>query len=295
MTKTRYFDTLHPVVCFLYFVAVLVFTMTCMHPIMTGISLLGAMLFAGQLEGWRRVASTGRFVLPICLLIAISNPLFNHRGVTMLFILFDQWITLEAVVYGMISAASLAAVIYWFVCYQAVMTSDKFLFLFGQAAPNTALLITMTLGLIPRLQERRRQIRETQRMLCPEGSRVLPRLQAATRNLSALLTWSMENAIQTADSMKARGYGVRRRTTFHLFAFDTRDALVLGLILALTLVCALARSFGHGAMNYYPRMDAVVTGPSGLMLYTVFGVLNFLPTLLEIKEAHKWRCWNLNN
>lgn len=291
----KYFNTLHPAVCLFYFVAVLIFTMTCMHPVMTGISLVGAILFAGQLEGWQRVLSTGKFVLPIFLLIAIATPLFNHRGVTLLFILFGRWFTLEAVVYGLVSAASLAAVIYWFVCYQAVMTSDKFLFLFGQAAPNTALLITMTLGLIPRLQERSRQIRETQQMLCPDSGRVLPRMRAAVRNLSALLTWSMENAIQTADSMKARGYGVRRRTTFHLFVFDTRDALLLGLLLALTLVCMLARSFGHGAMNYYPRMDAVITGPSGLMLYSVFGVLALLPTLLEIKEAHKWRYWSLNN
>lgn len=290
-----YFNTLHPIVCLFYFLAVLAFSMMCMHPVMTGISLVGAILFAAQLEGWRRILSTGKFVFPIFLLIVIANPLFNHRGVTVLFVLFGRWFTLEAVVYGLVSAASLAAVIYWFVCYQAVMTSDKFLFLFGQAAPNTALLISMTLGLIPRLQGRSHQIKETQKMLCPDNGRVLPRLRAATKNLSALLTWSMENAIQTADSMKARGYGVRRRTTFHLFVFDTRDALMLGLLLALTLVCVLARSFGHGTMNYYPRMDAVITGPSGLMLYTVFGILALLPTLLEIKEAHKWRCWNLKN
>lgn len=291
----KYFDSLHPVVCMVYFVSVLVFTMTCMHPVMTGLSLLGAILFSAQLEGWRRVAATGRFVLPVCLLIAVANPLFNHRGVTLLAVLFDQWITLEAVVYGVVSAASLAAVIYWFVCYQAVMTSDKFLYLFGKAAPNTALLITMTLGLIPRLKERSRQIQETQEMLYPGAKRLLQRLRCATRNLSALLTWSMENAIQTADSMKARGYGVRRRTTFHLFFFDTRDALVLSLVLSLTMVCAVARAFGHGAMDYYPRMNAIFTGPSGLTLYMVYGILTVLPTLLELKEAYQWRCWNLNN
>ena len=291
----KYFNSLHPFVCMFYFVSVLVFTMTCMHPVMTGISLSGAIFFAAQLTGWRQVATTGRFVLPVFLLIALANPLFNHRGVTLLFILFDQWITLEALVYGVVSAASLAAVIYWFVCYQAVMTSDKFLFLFGKAAPNTALLITMTLGMIPRLQERSRQIRETQEMLYPDSKRLLQRLHAAMRNLSSLLTWSLENAIQTADSMKARGYGVRRRTTFHLFVFDTRDAFIFGLLLSLTMICALARVFGHGAMEYYPRMDAIFTGPSGWMLYTVFGILAFLPTILELKEARKWRCWNFNN
>ena len=58
----------------------------------------------------------------------------------------------------------------------------------------------------------------------------------------------MENAVQTADSMKARGYGVKRRTTFHLFVFDSRDAAVLGLILALTGICVLGRVFGHARL-----------------------------------------------
>lgn len=238
---------------------------------------------------------TSRFVLPMFLLIAIANPLFNHRGVTMLCMLFDQWFTLEAVCYGLVSAASLSAVIFWFTCYQAVMTSDKFLFLFGQIAPNTALLITMTLGLIPRLQERSAQIRTAQKMLLPENKRLLPRLHAANRNLSALLTWSMENAVQTADSMKARGYGVRRRTTFHLFVFDSRDAAVLGLILALAGICVLGRVFGHGTMEFYPRMDAVFTGVSGAVLYIAFAVLALFPSILEMKEKLTWRCCGLTD
>ena len=293
--RMRFFGGLHPAVSFLYFAAVLALTLVCFHPVMAALSLVGAVCFSAQLNGWRSVGLTSRFVLPMFLLIAIANPLFNHRGVTMLCMLFDQWFTLEAVCYGLVSAASLSAVIFWFTCYQAVMTSDKFLFLFGQLAPNTALLITMTLGLIPRLQERSAQIRTAQKMLLPENKRLLPRLHAANRNLSALLTWSMENAVQTADSMKARGYGVRRRTTFHLFVFDTRDAAVLGLILALAGICVLGRVFGHGTMEFYPRMDAVFTGISGAVLYIAFAVLALFPSILEMKEKLTWRCCGLTD
>ena len=210
--RMRFFGGLHPAVSFLYFAAVAL-TLVCFPPSMAALSLIGAVFFSPQIK---RLAKRGAdtFVLPMFLLIAIANPLFNHRGVTMLCMLFDQWFTLEAVCYGLVSAASLSAVIFWFTCYQAVMTSDKFLFLFGQIAPNTALLITMTLGLIPRLQERSAQIRTAQKMLLPENKRLLPRLHAANRNLSALLTWSMENAVQTADSMKARGYGVSAAPRF---------------------------------------------------------------------------------
>ena len=52
-------------------------------------------MFSAQLNGWRSVGLTSRFVLPMFLFIAIANPIFNHRGVTMLCMLFDQWFTLE--------------------------------------------------------------------------------------------------------------------------------------------------------------------------------------------------------
>ena len=80
----RFFGGLHPAVSFLYFAAVLALTLVCFHPLMAALSLVGAVCFSAQLNGWRSVGLTSRFVLPMFLLIAIANPLFNHRGVTML-------------------------------------------------------------------------------------------------------------------------------------------------------------------------------------------------------------------
>ena len=292
--RMRFFGGLHPAVSFLYFAAVLALTLVCFHPVMAALSLVGAVCFSAQLNGWRSVGLTSRFVLPMFLLIAIANPLFNHRGVTMLCMLFDQWFTLEAVCYGLVSAASLSAVIFWFTCYQEVMTSDKFLYLFGKPFPGTSLLITMTLRFIPQLQQNRREIRQSQAMLQEEGTRLLQRLGSALRNLSVLLTMSMEAAVETADSMKARGYGAKRRTTFHLFRFDGRDARTLGLILAVAGICITARAFGHGYMEFYPAMTPVLLGNSSYTMFVFYAVLMFLPGILETKEAIRWRSYGLN-
>ena len=245
-TRMRFFGNLHPAVSMAYFVLVLGLTLACMHPVTVVLSFLGASWFSIRLRGWRAYGHTMRFVGPMFLLIALANPLFNHRGVTMLFTINHLWYTLEAVCYGLVSGCSLCAVIMWFTCYQEVMTSDKFLYLFGKPFPGTSLLITMTLRFIPQLQQNRREIRQSQAMLQEEGTRLLQRLGSALRNLSVLLTMSMEAAVETADSMKARGYGAKRRTTFHLFRFDGRDARTLGLILAVAGVCITARAFGHG-------------------------------------------------
>ena len=154
--RARYFAALHPSVCMAYFVAAIGLTLACSHPAAAALSLAGGTAFSILLRGGKETANTYKFVLPMFLLIAIGNPLFSHRGATMLFMLFDQWITLEAISYGLVSACTLSAIIVWFACYQQVMTSDKFLYLFSNIAPNTALLITMTLRFIPKLKKMRR-------------------------------------------------------------------------------------------------------------------------------------------
>ena len=126
-----YFQGLHPAVSFTYFAAVIGMTLACMHPVLSPLSFLGAAAFLICLKGWKSLLGTMRFLLPMMLVIVVANPLFNHRGVTMLFMLFDQWITLEAIGYGAVSACQLAAVVLWFACYQEVITSDILFRAFG--------------------------------------------------------------------------------------------------------------------------------------------------------------------
>lgn len=163
--RMRFFGTLHPAVSMCCFVCVIGLTLACPHVVTVLLSLLGGAMFNLALRGGKAFGRTMRFVLPMFLIVCIGNPLVNHRGVTMLFLLFDQWITLEAIVYGVVTACSLAAVILWFGCYQEVMTSDKFLYLFGKIAPATALLITSALRFIPQMQQNAAQIKESRAML----------------------------------------------------------------------------------------------------------------------------------
>lgn len=291
--RMRFFGTLHPAVSMCYFVCVIGLTLACPHVVTVLLSLLGGAMFNLALRGGKAFGKTMRFVLPMFLIVCIGNPLVNHRGVTMLFLLFDQWITLEAIVYGVVTACSLAAVILWFGCYQEVMTSDKFLYLFGKIAPATALLITSALRFIPQMQQNAAQIRQSRAMLQDNSPRLFQKLAHAIQNLSALLGMSMENAVQTADSMKARGFGARRRTTFHLFRFDARDARTLALILTLFGICVVARCYGHGYMEYYPRITALTMGASSMTMFILFAALMLLPSILEAKEAVVWRSYGL--
>ena len=286
--KRIHADTIHPSCILLFFVGIIGLTLACHHPVMVVVSVVCACLYLISLKGLHTLIQKMRFALLLMLIIALANPLFNRSGVTMLFVLFDQWVTLEAVMYGIVSGVQLASVILWFACYQAVMTSDKFLYLFGKLAPSASLLITMTLRLIPVIQLQLKQIQTSQRMLMKKTDRVSLKMNAAIRHISTLLSWSMENAVEMADSMKARGYGIRRRTTFHLFRFDTRDSVILCLLFFICGMCMLARSFGHGTMIFYPQMSLIITGTSGVVMYSAFAFLGLLPTLFEITERLRY-------
>lgn len=293
-TRVDYFEHLHPVCILLYFVIMIGLVLVCMHPLILSIACLGAFLLLALTEGLESSAGRIKFVFPMFLLITIANPLFNHRGVTRLFLLGGQWVMAEAVMYGVTAALSLSALILWFGCYQKLMTSDKFLYLFGKAAPSSALLVTIALGLIPGLNRKLRQIREGQQTLDVRKEQRFGRLWQAMRQISTLLDWSLESAVNQADSMKARGYGFRKRTTFHLFRFDSRD-LMFVILTGIPGTCCLAgRWMGYGKMEFYPRM--IQTGSvRGQILYAAaFAFLAMLPAILECGEKIKWHYYSLN-
>ena len=69
-----------------------------------------------------------------------------------------------------------------------------------------------------------------------------------------MITWALENAIETADSMKSRGYGLKGRTAFSIYRFDERDKYTLiwfALCGMFLLSGTLLSAFGFG---YFPNV-----------------------------------------
>ncbi|MEG1317234.1 MAG: energy-coupling factor transporter transmembrane protein EcfT, partial [Oscillospiraceae bacterium] len=78
--------------------------------------------------------------------------------------------TLEAIVYGFASAALLASVMCWFSCYNAVMTSDKFVCLFGRIIPSLSLLLSMCLRFVPKFKAQIKEVSNAQRCVGRDAS-----------------------------------------------------------------------------------------------------------------------------
>ena len=286
------FSGYHPLVNFLYFALVLVFSMCFMHPVCLLISLGSATAYNLYLKGRKGLRFSLRFLLPMMVLAAVLNPAFNHEGATILAYLPNgNPLTMESMIYGLAAAFMLASVVQWFSCYNEVMTSDKFVYLFGRIIPALSLVLSMTLRFVPRFNAQLKVVRQAQQCIgrdLSDGS-IPRRMRNGITILSILVTWSLENAIETADSMKSRGYGLPGRTAFSIYRFDSRDAsamLWLGFCLWYIL---FGWASGGLAFRYYPSIKVGVPGPFPISFLLVYLALCLTPLILNGREDIQWK------
>lgn len=282
------FSSFHPIINFLYFALVLLFTMFLMHPVSLAISLGCAMTYAVSLNGRKAVRFSLIAVLPMMMLTAAVNVLFSHEGATILtYLPSGNPLTLESIVYGVASSVMLASVLMWFSCYTQVMTSDKFVYLFGRIIPALSLVLSMTLRFVPKFKAQAKVVAQAQACVgrsVSQGS-LWQRAKHGITIMSILVTWSLENAIETADSMKSRGYGLKGRTAFSIYRFDDRDRYALLWLLFCGSFIVSGWMAGSLQWRYYPTID----GDLAISFQLVYLALCVTPVIVNGWEARTWK------
>lgn len=291
MERRDVFSGCHPVNNFLYFALVLVFTMVFLHPVSLVLSLVSGLVWLVSLKGKQAVFSGMKILVPMMLMAAILNPAFNHQGVTILtYLPSGNPLTLESILRGLAGAVMLAAVIIWFQCWSVVLTSDKFVYLFGRVIPALSLVLSMTLRFIPKFKAQLAVVTQAQRCMGRDVSQgsVAQRVRTGITILSILITWSLENAIETADSMKSRGYGLPGRTAFSIYRFDKRDKAILLWLLVLGGYILAGWFTGNMAWQYTPIIQGAV-GVFAMTFQLAYLALALTPVLLQRKEDRTWK------
>ncbi|MBO4331396.1 MAG: energy-coupling factor transporter transmembrane protein EcfT [Oscillospiraceae bacterium] len=292
MKNADTFSGCHPTVNFLYFGLVLFFTMFFKHPVYLAVTLASAVAYNVYLRGRKGMKFALQYMLPLAISAAVFNPTFNHEGVTILtYLPSGNPLTLESMYYGLGASAMLISVIIWFSSYSEVMTSDKFVYLFGRVIPALSLVLSMTLRFIPKFKAQLHVVSDAQKCVgrsVSDGS-LLRRVRNGVTVFSIMLTWSLENAIETADSMKSRGYGLPGRTAFSIYRFDERDRL---LILWLTF-CGVF--IGSGAVTgatywqYYPVTKGVELNCLTLTFPLCYLAMCLTPLIINVEADRKWK------
>jgi len=286
------FSSYHPITNFIFYILVFWFALIMKHPICLGISLIASIAYWLYLNKKTAMKLLSIFVMPMMLLIVLLNPVFNHQGMTILLYLpSNNPLTLESIINGIAVACITATFIIWFMSYTEIMTSDKFVYIFGRVFPPLSLAVSMILRFIPKFGTHWKTVIDAQKNLgrdIKSGS-LFERTKIAFKVLSIMITWSIENSIESASSMKSRGYGTEKRTAFSIYRFDKRDRdmLVWLLFLGFYLLSAI---FTKGLyFRYYPNIKGVAINPFTISFFVSYLMLCITPLIVDLKEDRVWK------
>jgi len=291
------FARYHPVVNFLYFGILLAFSMVSMQPVCLCISVICSIIYYVLLKGAKAVKLLLRGALPLFLLTVIINPAFSHQGVTILcYLPTGNPLTLESIIYGIFAGLMVIGILVWFACFSEIVTSDKFIYLFGRIIPALSLVISMTLRFVPRFTHQFNVVREVQKTMGRDTStgKILQRVKNAVTCFSIVITWSLENAIETSDSMNSRGYGIKHRTAYSIYRWEDRDKTAI-LFLAFCAIFLLTGELsGNLFWRYFPSIRGVLFEPITIALEFVYLLLCAMPIYLNRREERLWNSLESN-
>jgi energy-coupling factor transport system permease protein len=271
---------------FLFFAGAIGCSVLIQHPVYLLVgTLTGAsyyLLLNGR-KGWKLILG----LLPLFLFLMAINPLFNTFGETALCYLLGRPYTLEALRYGAVLGGVFVTMLLWFGCYNKVLTSDKFTSLFGNLIPAISLLLVMVFRMVPNLMRKAAQFAGARKSIgkgAGENAATKEKLSDGMTVLGALTSWALEGSVVTGDSMRSRGYGTAKRSSFMIYRMSITDWTLLIVIPSLLALVIAAACLGQMAATYMPEF--YISPPSwGIVPY---GIYLLIPIALHTKEAIQW-------
>lgn len=281
-------SSLSPITSSLLLISCAVIAAASESPLLCILSFVDALLYS--LTDRHTRAARHAFCALTLVLMTLINPLISHRGATPLFFIGDAAITLESIAYGAYMGTLTAACLYWFFSLTDVLTSDKLTYLLSRLSPRYALMLSMSLRYVPILIRHYKAVKRAQTSLGLYGDgSAIDKMKAEALVLDATISWAIEKGIVTADSMRSRGYGTARRTSYSIFVFTKRDALICALTVALSCVCIIALATGALSFKFYPSVSRTPSSLLGIAGAGCYCALALLPTLVCVAESIKWR------
>lgn len=293
-------STLHPLVPATYFAGTVVLGAFCMQPVLAALSLAGALCCACCCLGVRGALRQLRWQLPALAVVTLANPLFSHSGMTTVFAAGPVTVRLEALAYGLCMGMVMVSTLVWLGCAASVLDVDDILGLGGGALPTVTLMVSMALQLVPQLARRWRGADAVAEACTAaggasagtapgaRGSGRSRRLRRGVRASNVLVGWAMEDSLERADAMRARGWQAgARRSSYEAHPLHARDAACECAVVLLLLASCLVAWAACGEWHFYPTMPHLAWWWG----YLPYAALMFLPTARHAAAALGWRAW----
>lgn len=242
------------------------------HPVYILILFLSIIPLVWLARVWREWASTLKFSLWLGLSIIVINALFSYHGDHVLLtapfrlpVVGSPVITLEAIAFGAVMALKLAVIISVFSLINLTVHPDDIMaVLLKMRLPYKSVLVTsLSTRFVPCLVEDIGRISDgyrTRGVQLDTGG-WFNRVKNRGKISLALLSNSLDRAVQVAEAMEARAFGSGQKRVFYKeITISKMDAVTLGVGL-LPLAAGIAvRVLGYGDYQYYPKLASIGGG-----------------------------------
>lgn len=283
-------QAIHPFVMFFYYICIGFFAMFFNHPLFLLAGCLALIAVNLSHDGGAAMKQWAPLMIGMTVLIILINPFINSRGTHVFFYFRGKQVTLEATLYGIVTSMSLLLILLLFISLNIVLNGNKLLYIFSRMLPKTAFLIMLSIRFVPLLKRRLMEIQDVQRlkgMTMSQGT-LRERAKSGMSILQILLSWSLEEAIETADSMKARGYGAGKRKPYIPFRMTTSDKRWLTYLVVLFSVCVAGGFLGYGKIIIYPALGTLHIYPLDWTVFACTLAVALFPVFVEGRELQKW-------
>jgi energy-coupling factor transport system permease protein len=246
--------------------ACLVAVLLTTNPAYRLLGLAAAALAVAAGAGLRRMRGLAAGLLVLTVVTSLFNVAISHLGGDVLFSLPAGWPaiggpwTLEALVYGLLQGLTLSAAVLAVAPLSLLLEPHELVDALPGWLSTSGAALSASLNLVPVIARSFTAVMEAQRL---RGWRLRGPQSWSEVAIPVVLT-AIEDSIQLAEAMEARGYGGGRRTSWSPPRWRARDvAVALG---ALGSVCLLvaARLTGAAAdWAPYPFLSAPAVAPLG--------------------------------
>ncbi len=290
--RSRAFASLNPFVTLAFLLLVIIFAMLVRNPAVLVLGLAGSAASYLDVSGRRgmRLVAFAVAVIPVA---AVFNAFFNPRGATVLFeYLGGRHFTFEALALGASTGTMFATALLWFGCLSNIFTSDRFSSVFGRFMPAVSLVLSLSMRLVPYYWRKGSEMSEARMAMgkMPSGG-VAHRVSESAAVASSLATWALESSIETADSMRSRGYGCARPTFYQQYPMRMPDIVVIAVAGILSVCVSVALTAGAFDIEYLPKVEPACFSPMLVWGAVAYAVLSILPVLVDAMEALLWRVY----
>ena len=286
----RFSDT-YPPVAIIYYVFVLVFSLSAKHPVYLAISAVCSLACDISYKGIDVLKTFVKICLPAVVVITFLNGFTSHWGETVLFkIKGGNNICLEPFIYGFVTGIDVSAVILIFDSFNFIFTSDKLIFVLGSKAKNTGAAVTMALREIPLIGRRFRETREALAGIGEYGSDGRKKnFMLSASILASMISRTVEESVIRSDSMISRGWGLKKSSRYGKFIFSFSDRIILCFSVVLALITAAGLLSGYGEVIYNPYFEMRKTDAVSLIFFICYFLLLTVPLIFNLSEVVKYK------